>query len=111
MIKKELNKNTIVVAHRSHRMADVIDFWKEIDKIYREGYVFQEPKLPRDCPVMPLLENLQFVKKTSSFEKLTKKVELLAYAEEKGIEVPEDKQKNPAMIRKTIREILTEKKE
>jgi len=88
-------------------MKDAINFCKEITKLHEEGYVFDESgTTPRECPVIPMVKNWKFTKKDAAISELSKKVELLAFAEEHGIVIPEDKMTPTASIKKFIKDYL-----
>ena len=106
----EIDENTIVIDHHSHKMVDAIEFFEELFRLAGEGYEFVKPKLPRECPVAPSISCLKLRKPAvDPLEGITKKVDLLAFAKENKIEVPEDKQARPASIRKFIKDTLNGK--
>lgn len=135
-----------ILNFQSLKMRDIIELCQKINEMYENGYKIEENFIPRECPKIPRILNLKFVKKDFfldrledetpdeevkkvirenidsvksgdqsfivvptkevSLNDLTKKDELLEYASDHNIEVPEE-MKLPSQIKKFIKENTT----
>ena len=115
--------------YQSLKMQDAVDLCKYINQMFKDGYVIEEDFIPRNCPKIPRLFNLKFIKpsdtpsdeidddeeieideddsssETIDIDSLNKKDELLAFAEKAYIEIPEDVT-HPMSIKKFIKDNL-----
>lgn len=128
MIQK--NEDRLVLNYRSLKMGDVVNLCKEINKLFDEGWRIKENFTPKECPKIPMLMNLLFIKGDeldtdkvdekeiiakdapkvdseiiSELDSLTKKEEIMDFATKHDIEIP-DESIHHLSIKKYIREIL-----
>jgi hypothetical protein len=104
------NEDHKTLNYRSLKMRDVSDLIKQINELFESGYKIDEDFAPKDCPKIPIIYNLRFIKEDESkkddgINSLTKKKDLLEYAKLHDIEVPENVDR-PAGIKKYIKENL-----
>lgn len=104
MFKVFENDEYTVLNFRSLKMKDVIKFCKVMNKLYRDGYEIDENPTVKQCPKIPQIFNLRFVKtqdiqqeetvkeeiKNLELEDLNKLEELRVFAKSNNIEIPED---------------------
>jgi len=103
-------------------MKDVTKLCKILNKLYEEGYKIKEEFSPRECPKIPQLLNLKFIKetktpekeisvekeiKTLNFEDLKTLDEMKSFAASNNIEIPEDIT-HWRQVKKFIKENLSE---
>ena len=96
----EAGNDTVRIEHRSFKIADSVKFWEKIDELYKQGYRFKKPESVRNSPTFYPIAFVEFYKPIAN---LSKKEELLEFASENGIEIPEDI-KIPSAIKKYINE-------
>lgn len=105
MFKLFENEEYTNLNYRSLKMKDVTDLIKKINEMFKEGYVIDENFSTKDCPKIPIVYNLKFVKKFYHLDSLTKKDDMIEYAKTQGIEVPENLTR-PLSVKKFIKEKL-----
>lgn len=113
MFKIFENEEYINLNYRSLKMQDVSKLIKYINEMFEKGYIIDESFDPKQCPKIPIVYNLKFIKNNSfkpevdnkNIDSLSKKEELIAYAKAYDIEIPEDIT-HPMSIKKYIKENL-----
>jgi len=120
---KIINIGDVVrIEHKSNSIKDRMEFWREVQRLFKEGYVVKEPYTIREAPKFipfvrvdfikpeniripePEPESIKFLKK---LENLSKKEELLDFAEYINIKVPNDIV-IPSAIKKYLKKCLTD---
>ena len=113
--------------YQSLKMQDAVDLCKCINQMFKDGYVIEEDFIPRNCPKIPRLFNLKFIKpfdtpvdeedeinddkeleddkEEINIDDITKKDDLISFAESNNIEIPKDVT-HPMSIKKFIKDNL-----
>jgi len=120
--QESTNENYKTINFKSLKMKDVTKLCKILNKLYEEGYKIKEEFSPRECPKIPQLLNLKFIKetktpekeisvekeiKTLNFEDLKTLDEMKSFAASNNIEIPEDIT-HWRQVKKFIKENLSE---
>ena len=113
------NKEYVNVNFKSLKMRDVLDLCKLINKFYKDGYTIDEDPAPKDCPKIPIVMNLKFIKsegkaginaeteiKLMQVEELKTVKDMLAFAKSHDIEIPKD-MTHRKQIHKLIKESIS----
>lgn len=114
---KDLEDGSKILDFQSPKIKDVVDLIKTINKLYEDGYTINEDFSPKHCPQIFRLIGLRFIKKEEicaetndevDIDSLTKKEDLLNFADDNGINIPEDIV-YPASIKKYLKENIGSK--
>lgn len=131
---KDLEDGSKILDFQSPKMKDVVEFVKTLNKIYEDGYIIDEDFSPRQCPQIFRFLGVKFIKKENnsdevsedivkeiveietgntndkeiSIDDITKKEDLLNFAEKNGIKIPEDIV-YPMSIKKYLKENIGSK--